>query len=940
MIHNSGHDAISIRRVKDSTYGVQIYDNEITRTRTNCGIRLEDVDDISIHGNTIGNSMTSGGSGYAGIMITNSVGTVSINNVNQMEIYDNFIYGKTVGIKLVADGDKSSDLYGAKIHNNRIYRIRDLGGNLHGGIWLLGPQYTHVESNTIDRSEDDGLVYEMASHHSGTGWKTYAKNNIISNTVDGHAIRNETSGAHTFDCKYNCLYHNAEDYRSASSTTDIHVDPLFVNNVTTSPDLVDLHLKSVAGRWNGSSWVTDSVQSPCIDAGDPSSSYSSEPSPNGGRINIGAYGNTAEASKTGTPNNPPVADAGSDQTVLDTDDSGSEQVTLNGSGSHDPDGTIVSWQWNFGDGQTGSGESVSHTYATGNSYTATLTVTDNDGAADSDTVEITVNKAHCQLTYVAGPNGSISGSTSQTVNYGSDGTEVTAVADTGYHFVNWSDGNYSASRTDTNVTEDLTITANFAVGEEISGLISKWMFDEGSGSVAHDSTGNNDISGVAVSWTTGIEGSSLFFNGDKSITAPNSATLMPDKITFSAWIKPLTNINSDSPLYSLFSKGSSTASNGVNFKFHNGGNLCLYIGNDGSGSLKFYYVLGAVTLDANTWYHVAATFGGAGTKPRVYLNGTMVAERSAAIDYDLAWDSSYGLTIGGYPSADWSFYGVIDEPAVYDRALTTEEISSLYLEHAPATPHSADTDSDWSISQAEVNTFISSYNNNNNTVATANGDITPGRITLREVLRVIYLYNGGGAYQGGQATIDTYDITGSASAGEDAIASPSLGGSTITVANSADSGVGSLRNAIANAAPGDTITFDESLDRITLVSEIVIDKSITIDGNGITIVSGNSATRVFQIHNENEDLFVSLLNMGIVDANNSIDELGGAIYNNGESLTLENCLLNNNANTAKNGKGGAVYTSGSLTIDNCVFTDNLAEEENDIYSTNDNVVIE
>ncbi|MEI8241598.1 MAG: InlB B-repeat-containing protein, partial [Actinomycetota bacterium] len=65
------------------------------------------------------------------------------------------------------------------------------------------------------------------------------------------------------------------------------------------------------------------------------------------------------------------------------------------------------------------------------------------------------------LTYSAGANGSISGTTPQTVAYGADGVEVTAVPDSGYHFVNWSDGVLTASRTDLAVTTDITVTANF-----------------------------------------------------------------------------------------------------------------------------------------------------------------------------------------------------------------------------------------------------------------------------------------------------------------------------------------------------------------------------------------------------------------------------------------------------------------------------------------------
>jgi L-ascorbate metabolism protein UlaG (beta-lactamase superfamily) len=65
----------------------------------------------------------------------------------------------------------------------------------------------------------------------------------------------------------------------------------------------DYHLKSQAGRWDpaSQSWVKDDVTSPCIDAGDPNSPVGQEPEPNGGRINMGAYGGTKEASKSLVP---------------------------------------------------------------------------------------------------------------------------------------------------------------------------------------------------------------------------------------------------------------------------------------------------------------------------------------------------------------------------------------------------------------------------------------------------------------------------------------------------------------------------------------------------------------------------------------------------------------------------------------------------------------
>ena len=76
---------------------------------------------------------------------------------------------------------------------------------------------------------------------------------------------------------------------------NIDADPLFAD-----PDNSDYHLKSKTGRWDPSSqtWVEDNLTSPCIDKGDPDSPVGAEPVPNGGIINLGAYGGTAQASMT------------------------------------------------------------------------------------------------------------------------------------------------------------------------------------------------------------------------------------------------------------------------------------------------------------------------------------------------------------------------------------------------------------------------------------------------------------------------------------------------------------------------------------------------------------------------------------------------------------------------------------------------------------------
>ncbi len=86
-------------------------------------------------------------------------------------------------------------------------------------------------------------------------------------------------------------------------------------------------------------------------------------------------------------NEAPVADAGDDINTFAGDD-----VNFDGSGSFDSDGTIVSYEWDFGDGTSDTGINPSYEYNAAGTYIVTLTVTDDDGAIDSDTLIVDVSE--------------------------------------------------------------------------------------------------------------------------------------------------------------------------------------------------------------------------------------------------------------------------------------------------------------------------------------------------------------------------------------------------------------------------------------------------------------------------------------------------------------------------------------------------------------------
>ncbi len=96
---------------------------------------------------------------------------------------------------------------------------------------------------------------------------------------------------------------------------------------------------------------------------------------------------------------------------------------------------------------------------------------DNNGIiyiADKTNNRIREIATYYSASYTAGSNGSLTGTTSQTIKANTNGTEVVAVPDSGYGFVQWSNGVKTSSRTDKNVTSDINVTAQFDVNYTIT----------------------------------------------------------------------------------------------------------------------------------------------------------------------------------------------------------------------------------------------------------------------------------------------------------------------------------------------------------------------------------------------------------------------------------------------------------------------------------------
>ena len=207
-------------------------------------------------------------------------------------------------------------------------------------------------------------------------------------------------------------------------------------------------------------------------------------------------------------------------------------VSVDGSGSSDPDGSIVSYVWEWGDGSSGSGRTASHTFAAGGSYPVVLTVTDDRGATSTATETVTVVAPNVADPKVAAPNQvpsalfavSASGLSVSVDGSGSSDPDGSIVS----YVWEWGDGSSGSGRTASHtfaaggsypvvltVTDDqgATSTATETVSVVAPNQVPSALFAvSASGlSVSVDGSGSSDPDGSIVSyvweWGDGSSGS-------------------------------------------------------------------------------------------------------------------------------------------------------------------------------------------------------------------------------------------------------------------------------------------------------------------------------------------------------------------------------------------------------------------------------------------------
>lgn len=204
------------------------------------------------------------------------------------------------------------------------------------------------------------------------------------------------------------------------------------------------------------------------------------------------------------------------------------------------------------------------------------------------------------------------------------------------------------------------------------GLVSHWGFDEAFGSVARDSVDNNHATIFGATWSTGKFGGALSFDGvDDYVLIPKSRNLpygaCPRTIIMwiytrhTSWQRDINNIF-------YYGTTSLRKSFGLDMDYYP--NMEFYTWGD-----EFLFDAG---VPPEGWVHIAIVYDG-NRAVRIYSRGELRLSKTLGDVLDTVYAD---MEIGSFKGAWWAscfFDGLVDEVAIYNRALTSEEIQMHYL---------------------------------------------------------------------------------------------------------------------------------------------------------------------------------------------------------------------------------------------------------------------
>ena len=210
------------------------------------------------------------------------------------------------------------------------------------------------------------------------------------------------------------------------------------------------------------------------------------------------------------------------------------------------------------------------------------------------------------------------------------------------------------------------------------GLVLWYGFDENSGTIAYDNSGNGHVGTLAgtPSWTVGRIRDALAMNNVGYVSTPDTSSLgITGDLTIASWI----NMYDPNNYYALVSKSNSSTLNGAPYSLLVWfGNPVIFLGN-GTGGILIW--VSSVLIPSNVWQHLCVTKSGPNNNFTVnfYLNGVNVASYPG--NSTTMGNQSVPLYIGHRQASgaySENLNGIMDDVRIYNIALSVDEIILIY----------------------------------------------------------------------------------------------------------------------------------------------------------------------------------------------------------------------------------------------------------------------